>query len=115
MTGGNENTQSSRTPHSHQLTSENLWFDIRALIQFYSKAQNKLILISVQYINLYLKLGGHFGHGLEEVFDQSEVSDCEDRSLFVFVDGHNGLAVLHAGQVLNGTGDTHLHDAITRM
>ena len=57
---------------------------------------------------LYLELGGHFGHGLEEIFDQSEVSDCEDRGFLVFVDGHNGLTVLHTGQMLNSTGDTHL-------
>mmetsp|Transcript_28681 Transcript_28681/g.60422 ORF Transcript_28681/g.60422 Transcript_28681/m.60422 type:complete len:395 (+) Transcript_28681:63-1247(+) len=41
----------------------------------------------------------------EEVSDQSVVCDLEDGRLWVLVDGHDGFAVLHACQVLDGSGD----------
>ena len=43
--------------------------------------------------------------GLEEVSDESVVGHLEDGRLGVLVDSHNGLGVLHAGQVLDGTAD----------
>ena len=44
-------------------------------------------------------------HDLEQVADQAVIGDLEDRRLLVLVDGDDDLAVLHAGQVLDGAGD----------
>ena len=43
----------------------------------------------------------------KQVSDQTVVGNLEDGSIFVLVDGHNDLTVLHAGQMLNRSGDTH--------
>src|SRR5437868_2190517 len=50
---------------------------------------------------------GQFGDGLEQVRDQAVVRDAEDRRLRVLVDRDDQLAVLHAGQMLDRTGDAH--------
>src|SRR5919106_4685349 len=44
---------------------------------------------------------------LEEIGDGAVVGDVEDRSLGIRVDGDDGAARLHAGQVLHGAGDAH--------
>ena len=44
---------------------------------------------------------------LEEVGDQPVVGHLEDGGLGVFVDGHDHLRVLHTGQMLDSTRDTH--------
>lgn len=46
-------------------------------------------------------------YGVEQVGDQAVVGDLEDRRLFVLVDRDDHLRVLHARQVLDGTGDAH--------
>jgi len=56
---------------------------------------------------LRLELFGHLRDGREEVSNQAKVGDLEDRGLRVLVDASNHLGVLHSGQVLNGTRDTH--------
>ena len=43
--------------------------------------------------------------GFEQVGHQAIVGDLEDRGFLVAVDGRYHLAVLHAREVLNGTGD----------
>src|SRR5690606_31032982 len=45
------------------------------------------------------------GEHLEEVGDQPVVGHLEDGRLGVLVDGHDGLASLHAGEVLDGARD----------
>ena len=52
-----------------------------------------------------LQLARHLRHCFEEIGDEAVVCNLEDGSLSVFVDGHDDLAVLHAGQVLDGTAD----------
>src|SRR6185312_5769812 len=42
---------------------------------------------------------------LEQVRDQSEIGDLKDWRLAVLVDGDDHLAVLHAGEMLDGTRD----------
>jgi len=54
-----------------------------------------------------LELLGHLWDGCEEVSNEAKVSNLEDRGLGVLVDASNHLGVLHSGQVLNGTRDTH--------
>ena len=44
---------------------------------------------------------------IEEVLNKAIVSHLEDGGLWVLVDGHDYLAVLHPCQVLDGAGDTH--------
>src|SRR5262245_56202961 len=48
------------------------------------------------------QLLGELGQGLIEVRHQSVVSDLKDRCLFVLVDRHDHLRILHAGKVLDG-------------
>src|SRR5512132_839313 len=50
------------------------------------------------------RLGG-LGQHLEEVSHHTEVGELEDRGLPVLVDRDDGLRGLHAGTVLDGTGD----------
>ena len=45
------------------------------------------------------------GTSLEQVADQAVIGDLEDRRFFVLVDGDDHLAVLHAGEMLDGAGD----------
>src|SRR5215207_855528 len=49
-------------------------------------------------------LGGLGDDGVQ-VADDAEVGQLEDRGLGVLVDGHDGLRGLHAGAVLDRTGD----------
>ncbi len=44
------------------------------------------------------RLRSSSGTSVEEIADQAVVGDLEDRRLLVLVDGHDDLAVLHAGQ-----------------
>jgi Ethanolamine utilization protein EutJ (predicted chaperonin) len=46
-----------------------------------------------------------FRHGLNRSADEADVGDLEDRGVLVLVDGDDGLAVLHAGQVLDRARD----------
>src|SRR3954467_2103737 len=48
---------------------------------------------------------GHRGEDRVEVADDPEVDQLEDRGLVVLVDGHDRLGGLHAGAVLDRTGD----------
>ena len=43
--------------------------------------------------------------GLEQVADETVVGHLEDRRFLVLVDGNDDLQVLHAGQMLDGTGN----------
>jgi hypothetical protein len=45
-------------------------------------------------------------HDVEQIADHAIVSHGEDRSFFILVDGDDDLGVLHAGQVLDGAGNT---------
>src|SRR5215472_3521573 len=51
------------------------------------------------------ELRGQFGNGLVEIRDQAVVGHLEDRRVLVFVDRHDDLGVLHAGEMLDGAGD----------
>src|SRR5688572_5014533 len=51
------------------------------------------------------ELGFELRQQLEEVADESIVGDLEDRRFRVLVDRDDDLAVLHAGQMLDGTRD----------
>lgn len=48
-----------------------------------------------------LQRGFQCRNRVEEVCDEAVVGDLKDRGLFVFVDGHNHLAVFHARKVLD--------------
>src|SRR6478609_3898495 len=52
---------------------------------------------------LLTQCSGQFRHRLEQIGDQAVVGDLENRRLGVLVDGDDDLAVLHAGQMLDGT------------
>src|SRR3954469_19239564 len=52
-----------------------------------------------------LDLFGELGERLEEIAHQAVVGHLEDRRLGVLVDGDDGLAALHSGEVLDGAGD----------
>src|SRR6478609_5228660 len=49
--------------------------------------------------------GRQLGHDLEQVTHDAVVGNLEDRRFLVLVDRHDGLAVLHAGEMLDGAGD----------
>src|SRR5262245_38081953 len=49
--------------------------------------------------------GRQLRHDLEEVAHYTVVGHLEDRRFLVLVDRHDGLAVLHAGKMLDGAGD----------
>ena len=51
------------------------------------------------------QLGLELRQHLEQVADQAVIGDLEDRRLLVLVDGDDDLAVLHAGEVLDGARD----------
>lgn len=42
-----------------------------------------------------------FRNGIKQVGDKSVIGDLEDRRFLILVDGHDHLAVLHAGKVLD--------------
>src|SRR6185295_19809340 len=52
-----------------------------------------------------LQLCFQFRQHLKQVCHQSVVGDLENRRLAVLVDGDDHLAVLHAGEMLDGAGD----------
>src|SRR6185436_3837963 len=54
---------------------------------------------------LLVHRGGEFRHDLEQIPDDTIVGNLEDRRLLVLVDGDDGLAVLHAGEMLDRAGD----------
>src|SRR6185369_10472248 len=54
---------------------------------------------------LFRQGAGQFRHGLEQVSDKPEIGYLEDRRVFILVDGDDHLAVLHAGEMLDGTRD----------
>lgn len=57
--------------------------------------------------NLLFQERGQLGHFLEQIANESVVGNLEDGCLRILVDGNNDLAVLHAGNMLNGARDTH--------
>jgi len=59
-----------------------------------------------------LQLLGQFGDGGEEISDESVVSNLEDGSLGILVDGNNGLGVLHTSQMLDGSRNTDCNVAV---
>src|SRR5262245_200752 len=63
-------------------------------------------LIMTRYSALLLfHRGSQLGHDLEEIAHDAVVGNLEDRGFLVLVDGDDGLAVLHAGEMLDRTGD----------
>src|SRR5690349_7408390 len=63
-------------------------------------------LIMTRYSALLLfHRSGQLGHDLEEISHDAVVGHLEDRGFLVLVDGHDGLAVLHAGEMLDRAGD----------
>ena len=48
-------------------------------------------------------------HDLEQIAHDAVVSNAEDGSTLVLVDGDDALRILHAGGVLNGTGNAQSH------
>src|SRR5690606_33787934 len=55
--------------------------------------------------HLSLELAFKLGQDFKEVADQSVVGDLEDRRIGILVDGDDVAGILHAGQVLDGSGD----------
>mmetsp|Transcript_20410 Transcript_20410/g.56790 ORF Transcript_20410/g.56790 Transcript_20410/m.56790 type:complete len:227 (+) Transcript_20410:979-1659(+) len=53
-----------------------------------------------------LNLISHLWHHIKQIRLQSVVRNLEDRSIRIRVDRHDRFGILHAGQVLDGTGDT---------
>ena len=51
---------------------------------------------------LYSERLFQFRQGFEQIGDEAVVGDLEDGSVGVLVDGDDDLAILHAGQVLDG-------------
>lgn len=62
----------------------------------------------------YLQLLGQLGNSGEEISNETIVSNLEDGCFRVLVDRNNGLGILHTGQVLDGTRDTHSNVAIMK-
>src|SRR5690606_21459309 len=58
-------------------------------------------------------LGCRGQHGVQVTHD-AEVDQLEERCLFVLVDRDDGLRGLHAGTVLDGTGDARRHVELGR-
>ena len=56
-------------------------------------------------LGLALGLLGQLGNQLEEIADDTVIRHLEDRRFLVLVDRDDDLAVLHAGEMLDGTGD----------
>src|SRR6476646_10596955 len=55
--------------------------------------------------SLSLERLDHGGNDFEQVADDAVLGDLEDRRVGVLVDGDDGLAALHADQMLDGAGD----------
>src|SRR4029450_7842363 len=63
-------------------------------------------LIMTRYSALLLfHRGSQLGHDLEEIAHDAVVGNLEDRGFLVLVDRNDGLAVLHAGEMLDRAGD----------
>src|SRR4029453_11975861 len=63
-------------------------------------------LIMTRYSALLLfHRGSQLGHDLEEIPHDAVVGNLEDRGFLVLVDRNDGLAVLHAGEMLDRAGD----------
>src|ERR1700754_752313 len=63
-------------------------------------------LIMTRYSALLLfHRGSQLGHDLEEITHDAVVGNLEDRGFLVLVDRNDGLAVLHAGEVLDRAGN----------
>lgn len=63
---------------------------------------------------------GQHGDDLVEVADDAQVSHAEDGGELVLVDGDDEVALLHTGEVLDGTADAASHvqvrtDGLTRL
>ena len=63
---------------------------------------------------------GQHGDNLVEVAHDTQVSNAEDGGKLVLVDGDDVIALLHTGEVLDGTADTASHvevgtDGLTRL
>ena len=52
-----------------------------------------------------LDLLDQFGNDLVQVANDAIGSNAEDGGILILVDGDDGLGILHAGNVLDGTGD----------
>ena len=48
------------------------------------------------------KFGRQFGQRLEQIGHQAVIGDLEDRRFLILIDRHDDLAVLHAGEMLDG-------------
>src|SRR5271165_1707115 len=53
------------------------------------------------------QLRGQLGQRLVEIGNETVVGNLKNRCVFVLVDGHDDLRVLHAGKMLNGAGYSH--------
>src|SRR6266436_8360922 len=63
-------------------------------------------LIMTRYSALFLcDCSGQFGHDLEQIAHDAVIGHLEDRRFFVLVDRYDGLAVLHAGEMLDRAGN----------
>src|SRR4029434_11024532 len=63
-------------------------------------------LIMTRYSALLLfHRGSQLGHDLEQIAHDAVVGNLEDRRFLVLVDRNDGLAVLHAGEMLDRAGD----------
>src|SRR3954464_5238643 len=63
-------------------------------------------LIMTRYSALLLfQRGGQLRHDLEEIAHDAVIGNLEDRRFLVLVDRNDGLAVLHAGEMLDRAGD----------
>src|SRR5689334_1533504 len=63
-------------------------------------------LIMTRYSALLLfHRGSQLGHDLEEIAHDAIVGNLEDRGFLVLIDRNDGLAVLHAGEMLDRAGD----------
>src|SRR5471032_1749211 len=65
----------------------------------------RLITMDTSEPLLLLYGGSELGNNLEEITHDAVVGDLEDRRLFVFINSHDGLAVLHPGEMLDRAGD----------
>src|SRR5437868_11418907 len=52
------------------------------------------------------QLGIELRYQLEEIADEAVIGNLKDRRLLVLVDRDDDLRILHAGEMLNGAGDT---------
>ena len=60
-------------------------------------------------LKFFLDALGEHGDNLVEVAHNTQVSNAEDGGELVLVDGDDVIALLHTGEVLDGTADTASH------